>query len=81
VGGISVVVPLYNKEKEIKNTLSSVLNQTYKPDEVIVVDDGSTDDSAKVVETYFKDKVKLIKQENLGVLFARNRGIKGENNE
>lgn len=77
----SVVIPLYNKEKEIKNTIESVLNQTYKPDEIIVVDDGSTDNSAFVVEKYFKDKVKLIKQQNQGVSAARNRGIKEAKNE
>ena len=75
----SVVIPLYNKEKEIKDTIKSVLNQTYKPDEVIVVDDGSTDDSAKIVETF--KEVKLIKQKNSGVSSARNRGIKEVKNE
>ena len=50
----SVILPLYNKEKEIANTLKSVLNQTYKADEIIVVDDGSTDNSKEVVKK-FKD--------------------------
>ena len=77
----SVVVPLYNKEKEIVDTLNSILNQTYKPDEVIVVDDGSTDKSIEVVEKNFKNKVKIIKQKNCGVSCARNRGIKEAKNE
>ncbi len=77
----SVVIPLYNKEKEIKNTIESVLNQSYKADEIIVVDDGSTDNSALVVEKYFKNRVKLIKQKNQGVSKARNRGIKEAKNE
>jgi len=77
----SVVVPLYNKEKEIVDTLNSILNQTYKPDEVIVVDDGSTDKSVKVIEKNFKNKVKIIKQKNCGVSCARNRGIKEAKNE
>ena len=77
----SVIIPLYNKEKEIKQTIESILNQTYKADEIIVVNDGSTDKSAEVVEKYFKDKVKLINQNNLGVSVARNRGIKEARNE
>ena len=75
----SVILPLYNKEKEIANTLKSVLNQTYKADEIIVVDDGSTDNSKEVIKK-FKD-VKLIEQKNCGVSCARNRGIKEARNE
>ena len=77
----SVIIPLYNKEKEIKNTIEGILNQTYKADEIIVVDDGSTDNSAFIIEEYFEDKVKLIKQKNQGVSVARNRGIKEAKNE
>ena len=77
----SVVIPLYNKEKEIKNTIESILNQTYKPDEIIIIDDGSTDNSALIVEKYFKNKVKLIRQKNCGETCARNRGIKEAKNE
>jgi glycosyltransferase involved in cell wall biosynthesis len=77
----SVIIPLYNKEKEIKDAIESVLNQTYKADEIIVVDDGSTDKSAEIVEKYFKCKVKLIKQNNCGVSCARNRGIQESKNE
>jgi len=79
----SVVIPLYNKEKEIANTLNSVLNQSYKADEIIVVDDGSTDGSAKIVESFTKKfkEIKLIKQNNMGVSAARNRGIEESENE
>jgi len=75
----SVVIPLYNKEKEVTNTLKSVLNQTYKADEIIVVDDGSTDNSKEVVKKI--KEVKLIKQENCGVSCARNRGVEEAKNE
>ena len=75
----SVVIPLYNKEKEIKDTLKSVLNQTYKADEIIVVDDGSTDNSKEVVKQF--KEIKLIEQKNCGVSCARNRGIKKARNE
>lgn len=74
---ISVVIPLYNKEKEIAATLQSVLAQTYTDYEVIVVDDGSMDDSAKVVQSLMakSNKIRLIQKPNGGVCSARNRGI------
>jgi len=74
-----VVVPLYNKEKEIKNTLESVLNQSYPSDEIIVVDDGSIDKSQEIVKQF--KNVKLIIQQNQGVSVARNRGISEAKNE
>ena len=77
----SIIIPLYNKEKDIASTLMSVLKQSYQPNEIIVVDDGSTDKSVKIVENLFKDKVKLVKQTNKGISAARNRGIKEARNE
>lgn len=77
----SVVIPLYNKEKEIVDTINSVLEQTYKADEIIVVDDGSTDNSVNIILEIFKDKIKLIQQQNLGVSEARNKGISKAKNE
>ena len=76
----SVVIPLYNKEQEIKNTINSVLNQTYKADEIIVVNDGSTDNSLDVIQG-FKGKIKIINQINQGETASRNRGIKEAKNE
>ena len=70
----SVVIPLYNKGREIARTLGGVAAQTYTPLEVIVVDDGSTDDSARVVEGLDLPGVRLIRQPNGGVSAARNRG-------
>ena len=70
---ISVVIPLYNKEKEIACTLRSVLAQTSQPLEIIVVDDGSTDGSAARVEEIGSPLIRLIRQENRGVSAARNR--------
>lgn len=80
---ISVVIPLYNKQNAITATLQSVLVQTYTNFEVIVVDDGSTDDSANVAETVLREctvygvesKGKVIRKANGGVCSARNRGI------
>ena len=79
----SVVIPLYNKQKSIAATLQSVLVQTYTNYEIIVVDDGSTDDSARIAEEYIRErkvdggecKGKVIRKANGGVSSARNRGI------
>lgn len=71
----SVIVPLYNKEREVEATLRSALAQTYAPLEVIVVDDGSTDGSRKVVESLHSPLVKLISQPNAGECAARNRAM------
>lgn len=72
----SIVIPLYNKEQNVKKTIDSILNQTFKDFEVLVVNDGSTDGSAEIV-TRFKDcRIRLINQENSGVCVARNNGIK-----
>lgn len=72
---ISIVIPLYNKEQQIRKTLESVFHQTYQNYEIIVVNDGSTDNSVKVVEDLKISKIRLINQENGGVSSARNRGI------
>ena len=72
----SVIIPAYNAEKFIKNSINSVLNQTVKDFEIIVVNDGSKDDTAKVVAETKDYRVRLISQENAGVSAARNTGIK-----
>lgn len=70
---ISVVIPLHNKSDSIFRTVQSVVNQSRKADEIIIVDDGSTDDSAHIVEKHFP-YVNLIRQSNAGVSSARNNG-------
>jgi glycosyltransferase involved in cell wall biosynthesis len=77
----SVVIPLYNKELSIQNTIQSVLDQTYQNFEIIVIDDGSTDDSAEQVNKIEDHRIRLIQQKNQGVSTARNHGIKIAKNE
>ncbi len=72
---ISVVIPLYNKEKQIANTIRAVLSQTFQDFEIVIVDDGSTDNSVAEVEKIQDSRIRLIKQINAGVSAARNRGI------
>lgn len=72
---ISVVIPLYNKATSISSTLECVLNQTFSDWEVVVVDDGSTDDSANIVNSMDNSRIRLIRQSNAGVSAARNRGV------
>jgi glycosyltransferase involved in cell wall biosynthesis len=71
----SIVVPLYNKGNEIARALDSILSQTYSYYEIVVVDDGSTDNGPEIVRQFSDERIKLVSQENGGVSVARNRGI------
>jgi glycosyltransferase involved in cell wall biosynthesis len=71
---ISVVIPVYNCEKYVGRAIQSVLDQTQAPGEIIVVDDGSTDNTVNAVRS-FGDRVVLLQQANAGVSAARNAGI------
>ena len=80
---ISIVIPLYNKAAVICRTMESVKQQIFSDFEILIVNDGSTDDSLSVLmdflsenEAVFKNSVRLIEQENKGVSAARNQGIK-----
>ena len=78
---VSVVIPLYNKEKSITSTLQSVCAQTYTDFEILVVNDGSTDNGATLAAKYPDTRIRVINKKNGGVCSARNRGIneaKGE---
>lgn len=71
----SVVIPLYNKESYIQDTLDSVLNQYFNDFEVIIVNDGSTDNSLKQLEKYKDKRIRIIHQKNQGASTTRNNAI------
>lgn len=72
---ISLIIPTFNRQATLKRALDSVLQQSLLPDEIIVIDDGSTDASAAMINTEFP-QVQNIYQENQGVSAARNKGIR-----
>jgi glycosyltransferase involved in cell wall biosynthesis len=77
---VSVIIPTYNRARFIKDAIESVLDQTYKNFEIIVIDDGSTDNTLEILTQYAR-KIKVLKQDHRGVAAARNKGIsvaKGE---
>ena len=73
----SFIVPVYNTEKYLKKCLDSLVNQTYKDFEIIVVNDGSTDKSSNIISKYQKKykNIIVIDKENEGLSMARNRGV------
>lgn len=74
--GVSVVIPAYNYEKYLPSTVGSVLQQTYPNFEVVIVDDGSTDQTASVVKAINDPRVRYVWQANAGLSAARNTGIR-----
>lgn len=80
---VSIIIPLYNADRYIKTCLNSVLRQTYKDIEIILIDDGSTDTSSKIVDEFaIKDnRISVIHKNNEGASIARNTGIEASNGE
>lgn len=73
---ISAVIPSYNRENTIKRCIDSILNQSYPVFEIIVVDDGSTDQTLNIIKTEYGDVVRIIRQNHKGAQAARNVGIR-----
>lgn len=80
---ISVIIPVYNVEQYLRQCLDSVINQSLKDIEIILVDDGSTDSSLSICKEYAQkdSRIKIFEQKNLGSGAARNKGIKSANSE
>lgn len=81
---VSVIIPVYNSEKYIERCIKSVLNQTFQEFELILINDGSKDNSQKILELYkekYADKIILVSQENMGVAKTRNKAIKIANGQ
>lgn len=72
----SIIIPLYNKERYISTTLNTVLNQSFQDFEIVIVNDGSTDQSVSVINTFTDKRIQLIHQKNQGVSVARNTAVK-----
>lgn len=73
---LSVIIPVYNVEKYIYECIKSVVEQSIKEIEIIVVDDGSQDNSIKIVEKFIDKRIKILKKDNGGLSSARNEGLK-----
>lgn len=75
---VTIIVPVYNTEKQLKNTLESLIKQTYSSIEILIINDGSTDSSEKIIKQY-KEKYNNIvyyNKKNTGVADTRNFGIR-----
>ncbi len=75
----SVIIPLYNKEDDVAQTLDSLLNQEFRDFEIIIVNDGSTDNSVEVLEQYNDPRIRIFHTENRGLSAARNTGVEHSN--
>lgn len=78
---ISVIINVFNDEKHLGKCIESVVNQTYKDLEIIIVNDGSTDNTLAICESYSDDRIRIISQNNKGLAFSRNVGIDNSNGE
>ena len=74
---VSIIVPIYNAEEHLKNCIESIINQSYKNIEIILIDDGSIDNSGKICDDYCKKdhRIRVIHQKNMGVSSSRNNAI------
>lgn len=75
---ITIIVPVYNTEKQLKKTLDSLVNQTYPHVEILIINDGSTDNSEKIIQQYQEQYSNIVyySKENSGIADTRNFGIR-----
>ena len=74
---VSVIIPTYNRSSFLKEAIQSVLNQSYNNFEIIVIDDGSEDETEKVIQSFNDSRIKYLKREHTGSpAFIRNQGMK-----
>jgi glycosyltransferase involved in cell wall biosynthesis len=73
---VSIIIPVHNGERYLAETIQSALNQTWQHREIIIIDDGSTDNSLEIARSFERDSVKIIGQSNKGAAAARNAGLK-----
>ena len=73
---VSIIMPVYNKEKYLKKAINSILNQTFCNFELIIINDGSNDSSLEICQSFTDSRITLISTENEGVSSARNKGLK-----
>ncbi len=78
---VSIIIPVYNAESHLRETINSALSQTYPNKEIIIVNDGSTDNSVNIAREFNSDIVKLINQEKKGASAARNAGLRTANGD
>lgn len=78
---ISVIIPMYNASRFIKQCVKSILKQTYKNFELLIINDGSTDNSLDICRRFNDQRIKIINQKNTGCEYARLTGIKQSKGE
>ena len=80
---IAIIVPVYNVERYLNKCIDSILSQTYKPKQIILVDDGSTDASGSICDQYAEsyDSITSLHKDNQGLGYARNSGLEAVNKE
>ena len=78
---VSVIMPVYNGEKYIKYSIESILNQTFSDFELIIIDDGSVDDTEKIIKSYSDSRIKYFKKENSGITDSLNLALEKSQGE